>query len=72
MKTELYSNKVITRSERTTIQNKIGDERMEHLIVEILIPSLEAKFSKKYKQFLKVMETNEDVDLQSAAKILGK
>ena len=72
MKAELFANKVITRSERAIIQSKIGDEKMDCLIVDILIPSLEINLSEKYKSFLKVMETNEDIDLQSVAKILGK
>ena len=72
MKAELFANEVVTKNERTKIQNESGDDKMECLIVNILIPSLEAKFSKKYKYFLKVMENNEDIVLQSAAKRLGK
>lgn len=72
MKSQLYSKKVITLDQRNIIAIQIGRNKMDYLIVDIIIPSLNAKFSKKYKSFLKVMEDNEDTDLKSAAEMLGR
>ena len=72
MKTSLYANEVITTEEKRIIDSKIGREKMVYLIVEIIIPSLEQGFGKKYKSFLKAMEDSEDTDLRSTAKTLGK
>ena len=71
MERSLFANEVITANERKIIQDKSGGDKMEHLIVEIIIPSLKQKFCKKYKAFLEVMEENEDTALQNAAKNLG-
>ena len=72
MKSQLYSKKVITLDQRKIIAIQIGRNKMDCLIVDIIIPSLNGKFSKKYKSFLKVMEDNEDTDLKSAAEMLGR
>ena len=71
MERSLYGYGVITSDERKEIKSKVGDEKMEYLIVDIIIPSLRRKFNKKYKAFLEVMEENEDTDLQDTAKMLG-
>ena len=71
MERSLYAYEVITADERKEIKSKVGDEKMEYLIVDIIIPSLKRKFNKKYKAFLEVMEENEDTDLQDTAKMLG-
>ena len=71
MKTSLFANEVITSKEKKVIDNKIGHEKMEHLLEEIIIPSLEQGNGKKYKFFLKVMEDNEDIDLNHTAAMLG-
>ena len=71
MAASLYANEVITTDERTKINSKIGSEKMECLIIEIIIPSLKKGNRKKYKTFLEVMEKNEDSDLQETAKKLG-
>ena len=60
MKTSLFANEVITAQEKKIIANKIGSEKMEYLIEEIIIPSLEQGFGKKYKSFLKAMEDSGD------------
>ena len=70
MKTLLFANDVITTKEKKVIESKIGCEKMEYLI-EIIIPSLEQGFGKKYKSFLKAMEDSEDTDLRDTAKKLG-
>ena len=72
MKIQLYSKKVITFDQRNFIGIQFGCSKMDYLIVDIIIPSLKAKFSKKYKSFLKVMEESDDIDLQSAAEKLGR
>ena len=72
MKTSLYANGVITTEEKRIIDSKFGRKQMEYLIVEIIIPSLELGYGKKYKSFLKAMEDNEDTNLQYTAKMLGK
>ena len=72
MKTSLYASSAITTKEKRIIDSKIGCEKMEYLIVEIIIPSLEQRFGKKYKSFLKAMEDSEDTDLQDTARMLGK
>ena len=71
MERSLYGNEVITANDRKEIKSKVGGDKMEYLIVDIIIPSLKQKFSKKYKAFLEVMEENEDTDLQDTAKMLG-
>ena len=71
MERSLYAYEVITADERKEIKSKVGDEKMEFLIVDIIIPSLKRKVNKKYKAFLEVMEENEDTDLQDTAKMLG-
>ena len=71
MERSLYGNEVITADERKEIKSKVGGDMMEYLIVDIIIPSLKQKFSKKYKAFFEVMEENEDTDLQGTAKMLG-
>ena len=71
MERSLYANEVITAGERQEIKHKVGGDKMEYLIVDVIIPSLKQEFGKKYKAFLKVMEGNEDIALQNAAKDLG-
>ena len=72
MKSQLYAEEVITYDQRKFIDIQVGRNKMDYLIVDIIVPSLKAKFSKKYKSFLKVMEENDDTDLQSAAEMLGR
>ena len=56
MKISLLSNKVITLDQRKVIEIQVCRNKMEYLIVDIIIPSLEAQFSTKYRLFLRVME----------------
>ena len=72
MDSQLFAKQVITSDQKLSIDIQVGRKKMDYLILRILIPSLKAKFSKKYKSFLKVMEENDDIDLQSAAKMLGE
>ena len=70
METSLFANDVITTKQKKIIAKKI-DDKMEYLIVEIIISSLQQGFGKKYKYFLKAMEDSEDIDLQNTAEMLG-
>ena len=72
MKISLISRSVITDQEAQEIDAKIGKEKMTHLTVCIIIPSLKQGNSEKYKGFLEAMEKSEDGDLRHMAKKLGK
>ena len=72
MKILLFAKNVITDQEMTIIDNKIGQDKMIHLIVNIIIPSLELNNSEKYKGFLEAMEGSADSDLRNMAEKLGK
>ena len=69
MKDELFANHVITKEEMETIKTKATTkQKMSHLIVDILIVSLQNKFPNKYLDFVYVMENNEDQLLQAKGK----
>lgn len=69
----LYQKKVITKEERETINNlSTNKDKMSHLIIEILIVSLDHSFPEKYKGFLEAMEESDDTLLKHKAKELGK
>ena len=70
MRIQLFSKGVITSDQKNIIDKQIGREKMEYLLIEIIMCSLNANCSEKYKLFLKVMEENEDIDLQRTAKML--
>ena len=72
METSLFGKKVITQDQRTKIEHMIGRKKMEYLIVDIIIPSLQVGLVKKYTSFLESMEESEDDDLQATAKTLRK
>ena len=72
MNSQLFAKRVITLDQKKSIDIQVGRKKMDYLLSEIIMPSLMAKFSKKYKLFLRVMEDNDDIDLQSAAKMLGE
>ena len=72
MKAALFTKHVITVQEKATIEEKIGEDKMDHLIANIIQPSLQGNFSKKYKGFLEAMEDSDDVFLGSTAEMLGK
>ena len=72
METLLFGKKVITHNQRTKIKKMTGRKKMEYLIVDVIIPSLEQGFVKKYTSFLESMEESDDYDLQATAKTLCK
>ena len=68
----LSAKGVIIHNEGAIIESKVGQKKMEYLIMDIIIPSLMGKFNNKYKSFLESMEESEDKNLQDMAKRLGK
>lgn len=71
MKSLLYSKKVITTDEKQDIESKKGRAKME-MLLDIIISSLKAKNSRKYKGFIEAMEESEDIDLKEVANRLCK
>ena len=71
MALSLFSESIITRKERQIINDKCGEEKMEYLLADIIIPSLRVHYCGKYKGFLKAMEESGDSTLKSIAKKLG-
>ena len=63
----LYQNKVITLNEKKEIQRKDKEKRMEYLLDEVIIPSLEAKTGQKYINLMKVMKSSDDTSLNAVA-----
>ena len=72
MKDLLFAKRVITNDERKMIDDRVGEEKMMYLIIDIIIPSLELYNYMKYKRFLEAMEQSDDIDLKSTAEMLGK
>ena len=70
MRLELYSNNVITEDQQKIIDVQIGRQKMEYLLIQIIIPSLKAQCSEKYKLLLKAMGESEDIVLRRTAKTL--
>ena len=69
----LFSKDVITNEKRKIIiGDKVGEEKMMYLVVDIVMPSLRQNNYKKYKGFLEAMEESDDSDLKSMAEKLGK
>ena len=73
MERALFSKEVITSYDKETIRTKdTNTKKIEYLIIDILMVSLENSFPDKYRSFLAVMENNEDTLLQKTARDLGK
>ena len=70
---KLFAKKVVTLEQKKIIANKEKNdlEGMTAFLDDIILPSLEAKFSEKYKGFLEAMEENDDQTLKEMAKRLG-
>ena len=71
MRGNLYSYEVITAQERREIDDLVGERQMER-VLEIVIDSLGANNTVKYKEFLIAMENSEDPLLRMKAGELGK
>ena len=63
----LYQERVVTLKEKKEIRRKETEYRMEYLLDEVIIPSLEAKTSQKYISLAKVMKKSDDISLNAAA-----
>ena len=62
----LYQDRVITLNEKKKIQ-KEEEKRMEYLLDEVIIPSLEAKTGQKYINLMKLMKNSDDTSLNAVA-----
>ena len=71
MRGNLYSYEVIRSQERHEIDDLVGERQMER-VLEIVIDSLGANNTVKYKGFLIAMEKSEDPVLRTKAEELGK
>ena len=68
----LYSKDVITTEHSEVISNKVTKrERMEYLLNQFIIPSLKAGMIDKFKGFLEVMESSEDIAVTTVGQRLG-
>ena len=63
----LYQDKVITLNEKKEIQRKDKEKRMEYLLDDVIIPSLEAKIGQKYINLIKLMKHSDDSSLNAVA-----
>ena len=68
---DLYTEKVITLNEKKEIQRKEMENRMEYLLDDIIIPSLEAKSDQKYIGLVRVMNRSDDSSLKNVASKLA-
>ena len=68
---DLYKEKVITLNEKKEIQRREMEKRMEYLLDDIIIPSLEAKSGQKYIGLVQVMNRSDDSLLKDVASKLA-
>ena len=69
----LFAEEVITLEEKQSIDAKtLNSDKMRYLIDTIIMQSLDMGIITKYKEFLKVLERNEDVSIKTVAQGLGK
>ena len=67
----LFANEVITSQEKKEIEQKIGNQQIQ-AVLGIVIDSLGAGKTAKYKGLLLAMEKSEDILLRQTAADLGK
>ena len=63
----LYMHKVITHAEKLQIQDLKMQDRMEHLLDYIIIPSLGAKTSHKFVAFINILNKSDDATMNRVA-----
>ena len=69
----LVAKEVVTSEEKEIIDAKqLNREKMGYLIDTVIIKSLDVGIITKYKEFLKVLERNEDLAIKTIAQRLGK
>ena len=71
MSGSLYANNVITQQEKFEIDQLVGKSQME-MVLYIVIASLQANQTAKYKGFILAMESSEDETLKAIAQELGE
>ena len=69
----LYAKDVITLVDKDTISltKPLERDKMQYLLDQIIIPSLQAGVLQKFKLFLEVMEESEDTVTRTMARQLG-
>ena len=69
----LYAKDVITLVDKKTISltKPLEWDKMQYLLDQIIIPSLQAGVLQKFELFLKVMEESEDIVTRTLARQLG-
>ena len=68
---DLYKEQVITLNKKKEIQRREMEKRMEYLLDNIIIPSLEAKSGQKYIGLVRVMNRSDDSLLKEVASKLA-
>ena len=63
----LFQERVITLKQKKEIRRKETENRMEFLLDEVIIPSLDAKTGQKYISLTKVMKKSDDISLNAVA-----
>ena len=64
---DLYMEKVITHEEKIQIQKLDKEDRMETLMDDVIIRSLEAETGQKYISFINIMLRSDDSSLRDVA-----
>ena len=68
----LFAKSVIALRDKQTIDvMKLNHNKMKHLIDNIILPRLEANTIKKFREFLEVMENNDDIMIKDIAQQIG-
>ena len=68
---DLYKEEVITLNEKKEIQRREMEKRMEYLLDDIIIPSLEAESGQKYIGLVRVMDRSDNSSLKDVASKLA-
>ena len=69
---ELFAKEVITLREKKIIQSlSLKNQKIEYLLDNIIIPSLDNNVARKFKGFLEVMEKSNDFILTEMSKKFG-
>ena len=68
----LLSRDVITFDEKGMFATKaLQREKMQYLIDDIIVPSLEVGLMEKFKNFLEVLESSDDITINAIGKQIG-
>ena len=67
MISEFYIGKVLTHPEKLQIKDLKVQDRMEHLLDYIIIPSLGAKTSEKFVAFINILNKSDDATMNRVA-----